>query len=179
MSRLEDLTALLRSVDDQPDERRRMLELGSVPGDPMARDHFDPGHFTSSGFVLSPDRTELLLVHHRRLDRWLQPGGHIDPGDVSVEEAARREVVEETGVALVAGFEAVIDLDVHPILAGNGEPHHKHFDVRFLYVAADTILTIDRSEVNDAAWFALGDIVDGSGDPSVRRVAAKLAARLA
>ena len=66
-----------------------------------------------------------------------------------------------------------------PIPAGKGEPGHEHFDVRFLYVAADTMLKIDRSEVNDAAWFALGDIVDGSGDPSVRRVAAKLAGRLA
>ena len=67
---------------------------------PFSRAQFTPGHITSSGLVLARDGESVLLVHHRRLDRWLLPGGHVEPEDAAIEEAARREVVEETGVAL-------------------------------------------------------------------------------
>lgn len=171
--RLVQLVALLR-LHERDATSARFLELAAMPGDPLARDHFDPGHFTASGFVVSPGRDALLLVHHRRLDRWLQPGGHVDASDPSVESAARREVIEETGVELDVSPAGVIDLDVHPIPAGRGEPPHHHFDVRYLFVAVDTMLEIDRDEVNDAAWVALEDVVAGMGDRSVRRVAEKV-----
>ena len=77
----------------------RALDLARS-SDPTDRDRFVPGHFTASGFVVSPDGSSLLLIHHRRLDRWLQPGGHIDPEDASPIAAAAREVTEETGVSV-------------------------------------------------------------------------------
>ncbi|HAN31188.1 MAG TPA: hypothetical protein DCQ06_06275 [Myxococcales bacterium] len=67
-----------------------MRRLANMPGDPTRRDYWDPGHFTASAFVVSPDRSSLLLIKHKKLGRWLQPGGHIEAEDTTVESAARR-----------------------------------------------------------------------------------------
>src|SRR5436305_15267957 len=64
---------------------------------PFSRDQFAPGHITTSGLVLSPDGDRILILHHRRLDRWLLPGGHVETTDPTIEAAAAREVLEETG----------------------------------------------------------------------------------
>ena len=80
--------------------RRRTLRLLEQGRAALDRRNYEPGHVTASGIVFSPDRAAMLLVYHRRLERWLQPGGHIDLDDDSVMEAAAREVLEETGVEL-------------------------------------------------------------------------------
>jgi 8-oxo-dGTP pyrophosphatase MutT (NUDIX family) len=115
-----------------------MLALLDVPGDPFARDHFVPGHFTASAFVLSPARDALLLIHHSKLHRWLQPGGHVDAGDPDVLFAAQREVEEEVGLVDLSPAEpgaGLFDADVHRIPARRAEPEHEHFDLRFAFVA--------------------------------------------
>lgn len=160
--------------------RARMLALAAAPGDVFARSHFAPGHFTASAFVLSPDATSLLLILHRRLGRWLQPGGHVEPGDESVPAAARREVAEETGLvdldepAVGAGGGALLDLDVHPIPAHGAEPAHEHFDVRVLLRARSAVLA-PGPDVGGARWVPLAEVAAAMTDESVRRVAAKLA----
>jgi len=160
--------------------RARMLALATGPGDVFGRSHFSPGHFTASAFVLAPDATSLLLIFHRRLGRWLQPGGHIEPGDESLEAAARREVAEETGVAefLLPGSgpvdDTLLDLDVHPIPAHGAEPAHEHFDVRVLLRARSTAL-VPGPDVGGARWVPLAEVAAAMTDESVRRVAAKLA----
>src|SRR3954451_2776401 len=67
---------------------------------PFSREQFTPGHITCSGMVIAPDRDRILLVHHRRLARWLLPGGHVEPEDETIAGTARREVTEETGAQL-------------------------------------------------------------------------------
>ena len=88
------------SPDDavESEYRQRMLDLVDSDGDPFSRSRFDPGHFTVSAFVLAPDRSSLLMIFHAKLERWLQPGGHVEPSDTCLHTAARREVVEETGL---------------------------------------------------------------------------------
>ncbi len=143
----------------------RALDLARLP-DPTDRDCFEPGHFTASGFVISPDREALLLIHHRRLDRWLQPGGHIDPEDASPIAAAIREVAEETGVETAPIMDSLIDLDIHPIPQRAPEPEHEHFDLRFALRALGDRLVAD-DEVYDARWVPWAEIgsydVDQSG----------------
>jgi 8-oxo-dGTP pyrophosphatase MutT (NUDIX family) len=141
--------------------------------DPFDRSRFDPGHFTASGFVVSPDGSSLLLIHHRRLDRWLQPGGHIDPEDVSPIAAAAREVLEETGIGTEPILGDLIDLDIHPIPPHALEPAHEHFDLRFGFRALDTDVMADE-EVNDAAWVSWSQIESYEVDDSVIRGARRL-----
>jgi 8-oxo-dGTP pyrophosphatase MutT (NUDIX family) len=144
--------------------------------DPFDRARFDPGHVTASGVVLSPDLTTVLLVHHRALDRWLQPGGHVEPSDPDVEAAARREVLEETGLrtlARVGADGAPFDVDVHPIPARPGQPAHRHFDVRFVFVARDTGIR-GGSDVRAVAWVPRETLAHRADGAAFRRVAAKI-----
>lgn len=145
----------------------RALDLARS-SDPTDRDRFSPGHFTASGFVVSPDGSSLLLIHHRRLDRWLQPGGHIDSRDISPIAAAAREVTEETGIVVEPILTELIDLDIHPIPPRPPEPAHEHFDLRFAFRALDETL-VAADEVFDAIWVRWDDLEAYAVDASVVR----------
>lgn len=149
--------------------RALVLALLARSPAPFARDQYDPGHLTASGVVLSPDRTRILLVHHRRLERWLQPGGHVEPDDATMMEAARREILEETGVAIdqrAAPF--VVGIDVHDIPAARGEPAHLHHDLAFRFVAASTALT-PAAEVTQVLWCPVGELERYAVDEALSR----------
>lgn len=171
MGRIE---ALLRGASDIASKSLadRAIGLARV-NDSTNRDRFDPGHFTASGLVVSPDGSALLLIHHRRLDRWMQPGGHIDPEDVSPIAAAAREVLEETGITAKPILPGLLDLDIHPIPQRAPEPAHEHFDLRFAFRALDSDVVID-DEVNDVAWVPWRQIESYGVDDSVIRGAARL-----
>ena len=143
------------------------------------RTEFDPGHFTASGFVASPDRESLLMIHHARLERWLQPGGHIEQIDATVEAAARREVTEETGIGdLIRVGLGILRIDAHPIPARDDEPPHTHIDLGIGFVAGTPVIgPID--EVLDAAWVPFIDLANFDTDDAVRRGAEALRAALA
>ena len=134
--------------------RAAMMDL-SYSSDAFSRTHFVPGHFTASCFIIDTEG-RLLLHHHRRLDRWLQMGGHLEP-DETPEEAALREGMEESGLSdlsIVGG--TIFDVDVHHIPASNGDPDHDHFDVRYLARTSNPeAITIARAESNDLAWVDL------------------------
>jgi 8-oxo-dGTP pyrophosphatase MutT (NUDIX family) len=132
---------------------RALIELLTSAPDAFSRAHFTPGHVTAGCFIVDPAAGSLLLHHHRRLDRWLQMGGHVD-GDESPVAAALREGEEESGLHdLELLFEGIFDVDVHFIPAGKGEPDHHHFDVRYLVRTSDpSAIAIDRNESKDLAW---------------------------
>jgi 8-oxo-dGTP pyrophosphatase MutT (NUDIX family) len=119
---------------------------------PFSRDQFTPGHITCTGLVFAPDRYRILLVHHRRLDRWLLPGGHVEPQDPEIWESARREVMEETGALLLLdGIPPLIGADVHGIPSKGCEPYHLHHDLLFGFQAcADEIGVSPESRA--VAW---------------------------
>jgi 8-oxo-dGTP pyrophosphatase MutT (NUDIX family) len=131
------------------------------------RSEFEPGHFTASGFVLSHDRASLLLILHGKLNRWLQPGGHIESDDASVEAAARREIEEETGLARISRVGAgLARIDAHEIPQRGSEPQHTHIDLAVGFVAqTDALGPID--EVLDARWVPLEELADYSVDDAV------------
>ncbi len=173
-----DLEELVRGYDADGDGWSHELAIGVLgSGRPMwPRSEFEPGHFTASGFVISPDGLSLLLIHHGKLDRWLQPGGHIDPEDATVEDAARREIFEETGVGgLVRVGSSLMRIDAHEIPERGIEPAHLHIDLGLGFRATTSdIGPID--EVIDARWVVFDDLdaydVDealGAGAEGVRR----------
>src|SRR5947209_18930392 len=113
------VAALARSFDDPSDGQSMkslelILALLECSPAPFSREQFTPGHITCTGLVLAPDGERVLLVHHRRLDRWLLPGGHVEPSDAAIADAARRWVVEETGATLADGS-VFLGADVHGI----------------------------------------------------------------
>src|SRR5262245_33176525 len=114
------IAALVREFHDPRDgavekSRELILMLLEYSAAPFSRDQFAPGHITCTGLVAGPCGGRLLLIHHDRLDRWLLPGGHVEAEDASVQDAARREVIEETGVDLDSARPVLIGMDVHGI----------------------------------------------------------------
>ena len=175
-SRNELLLAQLRSYEpfDELEDchRRAMVKLLTDSLDPFSRMCFQPGHFTASCYIVD-GRGRLLLHYHRRLQRWLQMGGHVD-GQEMPEAAALREGREESGLPdLVAS--SMIDLDVHAIPAGKGEPDHNHFDVRFVArTNRPEAIAFDPAESSDLAWVTLGRALELMPGPESHRAIAKI-----
>lgn len=135
------------------------------------------GHFTGSSWLVSADGARVLLMHHRKLDRWLQPGGHAD-GDPELARVALREAQEETGVAGLRVEGDIFDIDRHRIPARGNEPEHWHYDVRYVVRAgADECFTVNQ-ESRALAWRPVAEVAaDDSLDDSLRRMARKWQAR--
>lgn len=131
------------------------------------------GHLTASAWVVDPARSRVLLTHHRKLDLWIQLGGHAD-GEADLLTAALREVQEESGLARVRAVSAeIFDVDRHRIPARKTEPQHWHFDVRFLIEADPTEPVLVSDESHDVAWVPLADVTRLNAEESVARMVRK------
>jgi 8-oxo-dGTP pyrophosphatase MutT (NUDIX family) len=151
-----------------------MLDLLSYGRDPFSRHGFEPGHITASCFIVDPSSRRVLLHRHRRLDRWLQMGGHVDEGE-STRAAALREASEESGLKDLELIDGVMDLDVHTIPSGKGEPDHMHYDVRFVArTSQPEAIIIARAESSDLAWVDLIQAVSLMNEEGSRRVIMKI-----
>jgi len=132
-----------------------------------------PGHLTASAWVVDAARQRTLLTHHRKLDRWLQLGGHVD-GDPDLAASAMREAREESGLTkltLVSG--TIFDIDRHLIPARGTEPAHYHYDVRFLIEADAAEPLVVTSESKDLAWVELAGVAELNPEESLRRLVRK------
>lgn len=163
MTLAELLRGFVAADEREEADRCAMLRLAEELQQPLSR--AEPrAHFTASAFVVDETCTRVCLVEHAKLGRLLQPGGHIEPGDETIEAAAFREAREETalGLELHPGAQRPFDLDIHEIPERPGEPAHFHLDVRYLLIG--------RGEpCAGAAWYAIGE----AGDESVGRLTAK------
>lgn len=139
------------------------------------RDLYEPGHLTGSAFVVDVRARRVLLHHHRRLDRWLQLGGH-DAGEHDLAATALREAREESGLAaLVLARPEPVDVDVHPIPAARGEPAHRHFDVRYAVLAASPqAARHDPAESLALAWVPLAELASRMAEAGAARAAVRL-----
>lgn len=163
MNRLQ-LRELLAGLDlaQSPDEeshRQRMLELLDTSPDCFHRTAF-PAHFTGSALVVSEDGQRVLLHHHRKLDRWMQFGGHCD-GEEDVLRVAQREAWEESGIEeLRPEFTHPLDIDIHEIPARPAirEPAHFHFDIRYLFVAPENAQFVLSDESVEIRWYSVTEI---------------------
>jgi 8-oxo-dGTP pyrophosphatase MutT (NUDIX family) len=137
------------------------------------RDHL-PGHITGSAWIINENKTKVLLVHHAKLNRWLQPGGHAD-GEENVLNVALREAQEETGVKEFKLLQQeIFDLDIHPIPARKDFPEHLHYDVRFLFEANEKDEIIVSEESHDVKWISLNELSNYNPETSIQRLAKKL-----
>ena len=173
------VASLIRTFDDPSDgaaikSLELILLLLECSSDPFSRAQFTPGHITCTGLVLAADGERMLMVYHRRLNRWLLPGGHVEPNDAEIWDVARREVLEETGAHLVPSAAPILaSLDVHGIPAGKGEPYHLHHDIVFLF-RADGDQTRLSPESRAIAWCAPAEFDRLAVPDNVRRAYARV-----
>jgi 8-oxo-dGTP pyrophosphatase MutT (NUDIX family) len=148
------------------------LDLLQAP-DCYERTHL-PGHITGSAWIVTPERDYVLLVHHAKLNRWLQPGGHAD-GDENVLRVAWREAEEETGLKNFKILSKLpFDVDIHVIPERKDFPAHHHYDVRFLMEASREEQIVVSEESHDVKWIPLSELERYTTEPSVLRMKAKL-----
>ena len=173
-------TLLLAKLDaytafDQAETRMYTILERFVQAHPQCFERsLEIGHITGSAWIVDLDKTHVLLTHHRKLDRWLQLGGHAD-GDPDILNVAWREAREESGLENVKSVsEDIYDLDVHAIPASSKEPAHFHYDVRFLFIADRHTPLVISSESKDLAWVPVVDIEKYSVDDSILRMVHKM-----
>lgn len=132
-----------------------------------------PGHITASAFILDKGQKHVLLIQHVGLNRWLQPGGHVDAGEAPLQ-AAIREALEETGLKIRELTPEIMDIDIHriPASARKQEPAHYHVDLRYLCTTDDDHVELNEQECGGYRWIKLTDLLTVPED-SFRRFAQK------
>lgn len=131
------------------------------------------GHLTGSAWVVDAARQRTLLTHHRKLDKWLQLGGHAD-GDPDLPAVALREAAEESGLTRLRLVDrAIFDLDRHWIPARKDVPAHWHFDLRFMIEADPDEPLIVTDESHDLAWVDLAQVGALNSEESMLRMVRK------
>lgn len=136
---------------------------------------FWPAHVTGSAWVVNPRRSQVLLMHHRKHDRWFQPGGHAD-GEVDIVGVALRETSEESGVApehIRLVDSRIFDLDIHRIPASDRGPEHEHIDVRFLVELDDRLPVPGNDESHEVRWVPLSQVPRFNNNRSTLRMVEK------
>lgn len=137
--------------------RDEYLRFLNEAGDAALRRDGGPEHVTGSCFVFSPGFDRVLLCFHRKGQFWVQFGGHLEPEDASVAEAAQREAREESGIGdLVLLSPAIMDLDRHDLHSGFSCT--AHWDVGFAAVISPNVMTSVSHESEDVRWFPINDL---------------------
>lgn len=127
-----------------------------------------PGHLTGSAFVYRPADDRFVVLHHTKLQKWLQPGGHAD-GDANLAAVARREAEEETGIEGLRVAVPAIDVDVHLVSPPKEHPH-LHHDVRFLVLAPAGAEMAGNHESTALRWCRVDELDTLGVDESLRRL---------
>lgn len=172
----DDLLILLRQHNsaDQTEADMTARTIAFVEAQPNCLERSLPeGHITGSAWIHSPDGSRVVLIHHRKLDRWFQPGGHAD-GDPDVAAVALREAQEETGLPdLTLVSPAIFDVDIHPIPARGNVPAHLHYDIRFQLTSGQEIAFGESREVKAIRWVSLDEAEQLADSESISRMVRK------
>lgn len=176
----EDLNALLDRYEKAWTEPEMVQKFRELVKNPRCsdRNHY-PAHLTASAMVVTADFSKMLLTHHRKLNKWLQLGGHAE-GSFDMPGTALRETTEESGLEKVRIYSwradddlPVLDLDAHWIPEGK-EPGHWHYDVRYVVIADEPEKIAISEESLDLKWFGIEEAYALCQDTSIIRLIQKL-----
>lgn len=142
-------------IDRHPDCAERSLAIG---------------HLTGAAWLVDPSGDRVLLTHHRKLQRWLQLGGHAD-GDLDLAAVALKEAEEESGLGDLQLLRPLLDLDDHLIPARGDEPEHTHYDLRYVIIARGSLQPQISHESLDLRWWPIEALSQSDWDDSIQRMA--------
>ncbi len=131
------------------------------------------GHVTASAFVVDIELSKVLLMNHKKLNKWLQPGGHCD-GDSDTLKVALKETQEEMGIIVKDYKTEIFDIDIHTIPENKSVPEHLHYDVRYLFHFDSSKSILANSESNDVKWIDFAEIETYTSETSILRMLEKL-----
>ena len=160
----DELRAWAPAADRQRRLRDAFLEHLDQHADGMWRT-CAPAHLTASAAILDPAGRRLLLVLHRKVGRWLQPGGHCEATDETLGETALREATEESGIVGLRLVPGILQVDRHPAPCDPGVVD-EHFDVRYLVIAQAGAVAAVSDESDDVRWFDW-DRLPGDLEPTI------------
>lgn len=167
---IEDLRRYLQRHPEEQEVAARFLDFVAGHARCFHRDCL-PGHVTASAWLVNPGQGKVLLTHHRKLNRWLQPGGHCD-GHPATLHVALREAQEETGLGATPCWPTPLDIDIHAIPPYGSEPAHHHYDVRYALLAAGEDFQLSKESLA-LAWVPFADVAAYTQEASVLRMLAK------
>ena len=165
--------ALARYAQRHPDERATVIRFTALLNDHptcFERDCW-PGHITGSAWLVDTSGTQLLLTHHRKLNMWLQLGGHSD-GETDTAAVAKREALEESGLPVSLISDEIFDIDVHKIPARKDDPAHEHFDIRYMLQAQHNDFVVSAESI-DLAWVSIEQLESYTDEESILRMRGK------
>ena len=168
-SRLQDICDKLRQHTPlDPTEAAHqvatLLFLETCTQNPLSR-NTPEGHVTASCLAIHAMDASMVVLWHKKIGRWLQPGGHVEDSDESVADASLRELCEETGATTtdISKFLGIVDIDVHPIPALKDQAEHLHYDVRFGFVMSTSWEPGEGSQ-----WMPAADVIAKLDPPTAR-----------
>ncbi len=159
-----------RYPSDQ-DRAGRFIDFVNAHPDCAARE-LAVGHLTGAAWLVDPGGARVLLTHHRKLQRWLQLGGHAD-GDLDLAAVALKEAQEESGLPDLQLLQPLLDIDDHPIPANARDPAHVHYDLRYVVIARGSLQPTISDESLDLRWWPVSDLTESTWEPSLRRMAVR------
>lgn len=174
MSQSSDLAQKLAKIvadylKKYPEEKAELSTLIKQleDGDSIFKRKNYTGHLTGSAIIFNPSKDKVLIIHHPSFDRWLQPGGHFDPGEDGPWQTAKREAIEETGAKIKAQLGdpyAPIDISSHliPTVPPLNEPEHFHHDFRYVFLAESEELVFDDIVIKEAKWMYFDEVQEES-----------------
>jgi 8-oxo-dGTP pyrophosphatase MutT (NUDIX family) len=151
------LTGYQATGETEAADLERMRHLAATTADPWSRSL--PLHFTASALVVHPETRRILLRWHHKLERWLQVGGHADPGETDSRQIALREAMEETGLTdLVPWPDAALrHVAVCQVPAAAAEPQHQHADLRYIFATGAPDAIAAENDKSPLRWLAVDE----------------------
>lgn len=167
---LEALGAYYPLSPEEQKYKHKMLNLLDKHSESCFQRTLLHAHFTASAWVIDPIAEKALLTHHKKLNKWLQIGGHAD-GDQHLIRVAAKELHEESGLLNFQSIShEIFDIDIHVIPAREKEPVHEHFDVRFLFEASTDEILTPNHESKAMKWLSWSEINKSFENASIQRM---------